>query len=245
MLTVLYHGEISAASTLTVMALTRIERNQVYEAIAASALNPAECSLSESGGQATVKHNGSGSTFSFSPVKYVNADRRTAYRVNYKVHDGHSRIYETERQLEKLVPSVTQWADEVKMITSAPDLWADMRTRNGFLEDTHQNSGNTPFTQDEQRQIVAQLRAIKIEIAEKFEIVGGQLEQIEERLDEAAEASTRLGRKDWLIYFMGTITGLIITATVVGGVGEQIFSMVIQGIGHLFTGGDGPPRILA
>jgi hypothetical protein len=67
--------------------------------------------------------------------------------------------------------------------------------------------------------------------------------QAEERLDEAAEASKRMGRKDWLIYLLGTITGIVITATVPSGLGEHIFTMVIQGIAHLFTGGSEPPQI--
>ena len=50
------------------------------------------------------------------------------------------------------------------------------------------------------------------------------MEQVEEKLDEAAEASSRMGRKDWFIYFLGTVTALIITSTVAAGVGEHIFS---------------------
>jgi hypothetical protein len=105
------------------------------------------------------------------------------------------------------------------------------------------DSNNTPFTQVEQRQIAAQLRAIKEQVKKQFELTSEQMERIEESLDEAAEASKRMGRKDWLIYFMGTISALIITATVTGGVGQHIFAMVIEGLVQLFTGGSEPPRI--
>jgi hypothetical protein len=102
---------------------------------------------------------------------------------------------------------------------------------------------NTPFTEDEQRQIAAQLQKVRKQIGEQFELTGEQLEQINEKLDEATEASTRMGRKDWLIYTLGTITALIITATVAAPVGEHIFNLIIHALGHLFTGGREPPQI--
>jgi hypothetical protein len=103
---------------------------------------------------------------------------------------------------------------------------------------------NTPFTQAEQEQIAAQLREIKKQVKEQFALSHEQVERLDEELDEVAEASKRMGRKDWIIYFLGTIIALIITATVTAGVGEQISVMVIHGLIHLFTGGSGPPRIL-
>jgi hypothetical protein len=58
-------------------------------------------------------------------------------------------------------------------------------------------------------------------LKERFELTGEQLEKINERLDEAEEASKRMGRKDWLIYFLGTISALTIAATVVPGVSSS------------------------
>lgn len=85
------------------------------------------------------------------------------------------------------------------------------------------------------------MQEIKNQVREQFALSSEQMERIEERLDEVAEASKRMGRKDWLIYLMGTITALVITATVTGGVGEHILTMVIHALGHLFTGGSEPP----
>lgn len=107
----------------------------------------------------------------------------------------------------------------------------------------HQEKANTPFTRDEQGQIAAQVLAIKRQLAEQFELSSEQIAQVDEKLDEVAEAGTRMARKDWLVYFLGTVTALIITATVTAGVGEHIFTMVIHALGHLFTGGSAPPQI--
>jgi len=139
---------------------------------------------------------------------------------------------------------VTEWANEVKEITDAPDLWAELQRSRELIANIQQaDSSNTPFTQSEQQQIAAQLQAIKDQLTEHFELTSERLERVEETLDEVVEASKRMGRKDWLIYFLGSITSLIITATVVAGVGEHILTMVIHGIAHLFTGGSEPPQI--
>lgn len=222
------------------MALTRIERNQIYEAIAASSLIPAGCHLGQDGDIVTITHTDSGSTFKFYPV-LVGTDRD--YRVEYKVIDGHEYAYLTARKVENLTDYITHWGDEVRQITDAPDLWAEMRGRREFIEDMQGDSGNAPFTQDEQKQIAAQLQEIKKQIRARFELTSEQIAQVDEKLDEAAEASTRMGRKDWLLLFSGVIFTLIITATVTPGIGEHIFTMVIHGLAHLFTGGSEPPQI--
>jgi chorismate synthase len=101
-----------------------------------------------------------------------------------------------------------------------------------------------PFTQDEQRQIAAQLQEIRKQLreqlSEQYKLTSEQLEHIDERINEAAKASERLGRKDWI---MVTYT-LIMTATVPAGIGEHIFSMLVHALAHLIIGGSGPPQIL-
>lgn len=145
-------------------------------------------------------------------------------------------------------PGIEQWASEVKRYVEIdaeiPDLWAELRRESEFLADVqHNDTRNTPFTQAEQEQIVAQLQEIKNRIREQFELTAEQFEHIDARLDEAEEASKRIGRKDWFLLFGGTILNLIVTDTVTPSVAGHIYTMVIQGIVHLFGGG--PPQILA
>jgi hypothetical protein len=237
--TVPFPHKTSAASNLTVMALTRIERNQLFKAIAASALDPAECSLVDIGSKVLINHNRSSSTLELSEP----TDFPGRYDIDYYVDDGHHYGF-SRRALEYVVPIVTQWANEVKEITDAPDLWTEVRRGRELISEIEQiDSDNTSFTQDEQRQISAQLQEIKNQIREQFELTNEQIEQIDARLDEAEDASKRIGRKDWLLLFGGTILNLIVTDTITPGVSGRIFTMVVQGISHLFGGG--PPQILA
>jgi hypothetical protein len=134
---------------------------------------------------------------------------------------------------------------EIRLTVGVPDHWAELRRDRKSIAVIQQSDfENTPFTQDEQQQIAAQLQEIKKQIKEQFALSNEQIERVEESLDELVEASKRMGKKDWLIYFLGAITGLIITATVTAGVGEQISAMVIHGLIHMFTGGGEPPRVL-
>ena len=78
---------------------------------------------------------------------------------------------------------------------------------------------------------------------ERFDLTSEQIARVEKRLDEAAEASERMGRKDWILLFGGTILNLIVTDTLTPSVAGHIFTMTIHGLIHLFTGGSVPPQI--
>lgn len=203
-------------------------------------LDPAECSL-ERGDELSVIRHSSGSWFSISH-KGKDFSGRAVVVDNGKVFFEFTQSYEHEFRNVKW--HLTTWAQEIKKVTDMSDLWAEMRRSRELISEIQRaDSGNTPFTEDEQRQISAQLQAIKDQLTEHSELTSERLERVEETLDEVVEASKRMGRKDWLIYFLGSITSLIITATVVAGVGEHILTMVIHGIAHLFTGGIEPPQI--
>jgi hypothetical protein len=50
-----------------------------------------------------------------------------------------------------------------------PDFWEELKSRRQLLAEIQQESGNTPFTFVEQRQIAAQLEEIKRQVREQFE----------------------------------------------------------------------------
>ena len=140
-----------------------------------------------------------------------------------------------------LLEQVERWAGKVREYEGTPDLWAELRRTSEFLASGQdRTSENTPFTPAEQKQISNQLREIKASLKDNSELRAEQLSQIEERLDEAEEASHRLGRKDWVLLFTGTVFTLIITGTVTPDVAQHILMAVFHGLGHLFIGGMKP-----
>ena len=243
------YGKPLLTSTLALMKLTRLERNKIYEAIARSGADPNEFDLQERPTEAVITHS-SGSTLRFTEEEYGGSyafamGGYTAYKVSAIVKDGRDLKQSIEETFDRLIGVINRWADEVARIAGAPDLWAEMRQGRRLISDIQEKaSENTPFTEDEMRRIAAQFQKIKKQVREQLELTGEQIAQVDEKLDEISEASKRMGRKDWLIYVLGSITALIITATVTAGVGEHIFSMVTQALIHLFTGGSEPPQIL-
>jgi hypothetical protein len=231
------------------MKLTGLERNMIYEAIMQTNLDPVEFNLEITGETAVISHD-SGSAYAFDYVKPTMDADAPYYRILVHVIDGSTRTFTCTTPISSLIPSIKSWAKEAKLVAQTPDLWAELQRSRELIVNVQQtDSSNMPFTQDEQKQIAAQLQEIKKQIREQFELTSEQTAQVDERLDEIVEASKRMGRKDWFIYFLGTITALIITATVTAGIGEHIFTMFIHALGHLFAGGSEPsqipPRIIA
>ena len=238
------------------MMLTKLERNRIYEAIAQSGLDPAEFKLTVTSAKAVIFHV-PGSTFEFAymPGKVREAFSTAVrggigsindrYSIKSIVIDGSQETDGAAPDFSHLMIDIREWANEIKEVSDTPDLWAEIQRNRELITGIQQtDSDNTLFSEDEQRQISAQLQKIKEQIKEQFELTNEQKEQIDARLDEAEEASKRIGRKDWRLLFGGTILNLIVTDTITPGVAGHIFNVAINGLAHLFGAG-GPPQLMA
>jgi hypothetical protein len=222
------------------MMFTKLERNKIYNVIARSYLDPAECSFSVTG-QATKIVHSSGSEIRFSYIK----DNRRVWRLTAYVEDGTKHQFNVSPEIDNVLIYIERWAQEVRLVLDTPDYWAEAQKRRELIDSIRlEESSNTFFNQDEQRQIVAQLQQVQTQMGSQFELTTEQVEQIRVSLDHAAEASKRMGRKDWLQLFGGSIFTLIITDMVSPAIGGHIFATVVQTLIHLFTGASGPPEIL-
>jgi hypothetical protein len=229
------------------MMLTKLERNAVFNAVIDGHLDPAECKFTITDNQLVIAHS-SGSRLEIDlvgPPTGITIGRK--FKGRAKVTDGGFWFLgEKGQSFDITLHDISNWAREVRQTLEAPDLWAELqRSRELITEIEQQDSGNAPFVQGEQREIAAQLQEITKQLKEQPELTDEQKERVEQWRDDAVEASTRMGRKDWYNYFLGTVTSLVITATVPGGIGEHVISVVIHGLAHLFIGGSEPPRILA
>lgn len=141
----------------------------------------------------------------------------------------------------KVLDWASEWCSQVK----EPNLWADLeQVRETLIAAQDEDSENTPFTPQEQAEISAQLREIKEYIRVTYSLSSEQLSHVEARFDEAERASRRIGRKDWLLLFSGTILTLIVTDLVTPDAAQHIFVMALHGLGHLFGSGQSPTQAL-
>ena len=84
------------------------------------------------------------------------------------------------------------------------------------------------------------MKEIKGYVRKTYSLSAEQFSHVEARLDEAERASRRMGRKDWLLLFSGTVFTLIITDLVTPDVAHHVFVMALHGLGHLFGNGYKP-----
>jgi uncharacterized membrane protein YraQ (UPF0718 family) len=137
-----------------------------------------------------------------------------------------------------------RWAATVKTINDMPDLWAELKRTPQILASIQQGeASNEPFTADEQAEIARRLDEIKQLVRNQFELTAEQFATIGQRLDDAVEASKRLGRKDWAMLFYGAVISTGITDAVPPGVIQTVLSTVFHGIAHIFGIG-GPPQVI-
>lgn len=221
----------------------KFQRNSIYEAVVAGGLDAAECNFTYDEVQWRISHAPSQSYFLIrsDPGKYTSTSVV-----------GENPPWPTESYNWASVPDkVKLWAEEVRHDVDTPDLWAELRRNPGVLTGAgYEDLENTPFTPDEQAEILEKLGEIK-GLAERADTLSEQQKlSVEAKLDALAEAAARAGRRDWQLMFGGVILGLILQQLVPQEVTSTIVEMVGNGLGHLFDG-DGllvlplaPPPVL-
>jgi hypothetical protein len=132
----------------------------------------------------------------------------------------------------------------VKQYVETPDLWEELGRAREFLGSSsgYESAENSLFTREEQAQISRQLREIKEQLRKTYGLTAGQFSRVEARLDDAEKASQRMGRKDWVLLFAGTIFTLIVSDLIPPDVAQHILAMAVHGLGHLFGAGTGPTQ---
>jgi hypothetical protein len=132
---------------------------------------------------------------------------------------------------------VGEWLDNLKRETLSPNLWAGVDRQRKFVAATEPGgSDNSPFNPQEQAQIAAQLNEIKELLVRTEQLEGERLRAIEARLDYLRDASTRMGRRDWLNIFYGTIFAWALTALIPPDGVREVLIVTAHGIEHLFGG---------
>ena len=101
----------------------------------------------------------------------------------------------------------------------------------GFSTD---DPSNAPLTKEEIDRITTSIESVKSTIKEQCNITDEQHSILSQKLDEIMLASSRMGRKDWLMYTAGTLTSLCITAAFAPDLSKAIFSQVSSALAWLF-----------
>lgn len=220
------------------MGLMRTQRNGLFQRIVERGLQPLEITLADDDdGTTVIRHLPTGSTFALAShdgVAYVGETRIGAYGP-YE----YGPVYWGD-VLDDIFP---QWSHNVRLENETLDLWEELRRAREILAGSQRESyDNTLFTSDELQQISAQFRQIKEFLRKAYSLSDEKLVRIEARLDEAEEASRRIGRKDWRLLFCGLILTLIVGDLVTPSVVHHLIVMAFDGLSNLF-GGNALPQL--
>jgi hypothetical protein len=211
------------------MGLRRTQRNELFGAIEESGMEPSAFQIKNDGDFMILSHQPTGSEFS---IESSGGDLYLRSTVEGSAENDYDR---QSMAWEDLLALFSQWAEEVKVEADAPDLWDEvLRGTEFFGNAPRQDIRNTPFTVAERNQIASQLREIKDYVKESCTLTAKQTARMEEAFDEAGKASERIGRKDWILLFGGTLLSLVTSTILPAHVVEEILLMTAQNIGYIF-----------
>lgn len=93
---------------------------------------------------------------------------------------------------------------------------------------------NAPFHEDEIAEIKRSTEKVYLAMSERSDVSPEQLELIQRSLVEIAEASQRLGRKDWIMFVAGTLSNVCVGAAFSQEVAKAIFQCANHSFGWVF-----------
>jgi hypothetical protein len=134
---------------------------------------------------------------------------------------------------------LTIWLQNVKREQTTPNFWERIGQERDLLAATGPtgDTDNSPFSLDEQGEVAKQLNEVKELLARTYQLDGEQLNGIQAGLDDLRESSQRMGRREWLMMFVGTVTTWVLTGLIPPEGAPKVLNLALRGLGHLFGGG--------
>jgi hypothetical protein len=208
--------------------LQRSQRNAIITAIRAIDLDPREFIFDDSSTtEIKITHQRSSWWFIVTggPGHYIG---------RYTLAEGLNWPYEVY-SWQSFLPRVEDWLESLKRDLNTPDLWAELRNEADLLgAGSSRVIENTPFTQTEQREIERRLDKLRTDVIHAHSLSGAQTNALEGKIDYLIEASTRLGRKDWLNTFIGVTLPFVLSVALAPEAARALFLTFLRSVGLLY-----------
>jgi hypothetical protein len=160
--------------------------------------------------------------------------KSSGYYFQFDFYDG--RHYCTfspgeNKDIESVYPEVwdqqllrfEMWLNYLLREVQAPDLWGAIANEKALSEVSYEHNENTSFTEEEILKIQKNLEEIKKYLISAQSFSPEQLHYLDVRFNYLQDAASRIGRKDWIILVVGTITNIIITYALSSAVARELF----------------------
>lgn len=121
------------------------------------------------------------------------------------------------------VKHLKEWLRYLKREVESPDLWSAIFQESELIEATSSDGLNTPFNPQEKKYILSGINEIKQYLLNAHKL---DPELFEARLNYLAEASNRVGRKDWINLLLSVLVGIIMQAALPPETTREVFRFV-------------------
>jgi hypothetical protein len=227
------------------------QRNQLLEIVREADLSPHDFDWQERDGSwagwvnndlPTLVHNGSDFFCAFALAEH---GERPVRGVTY--HGGRHMLCcspgaDSPRDLFFFIPWTDLqvyfrgWLENLKRELVAPDLWATLRTQSALLRVAgREETENSHFSVEERNRIQASLEQIKNDMITTRMLAADQTQILAERLDYLVDASSRLGRKDWIVTAAGALIGVVVQAALSSNATTRLLQVADHALGWLVT----------
>ena len=208
------------------MGLKRWQRNAVFQAIKAAGLSPGEFDWEHSEDESILRHRPSGGALAFEGVAGNYATRYSAGDAPVEKRTGLSQF--------RMMQQVDIWLGALKLDIDTPDLWAQLQSESRLLGAVSDEAvENTPLSPSEQEEIAEQLRELTAYVRRVYSLSDLQMRLLEERLDYVAAATSRVGRKDWLLIATGMMLSYVLEAALPPDAARDVLGTLLTSIGHI------------
>ena len=233
----------SRSRNIHVVQLTKRRRNEILETLLSAGIDPAECGDPEPAvglyDGLRIGHRSTESSFTM-----LGSSNDVDEYFGDMIVGGVIFGSIPPCNWHQLMNHLYQWAKEVEYERDTPDLWAELRRQPEVLAAIGDGgSSNAPFSSAEQAEISERLSEIKDYVRKTFELTASQMDRVEERIDELAKATGRVGPKDWFLLVSGIVFNLIIADAIPPNAAQTIFTLAVHALAHVLGIGGGIPAI--
>jgi hypothetical protein len=203
--------------------ISRVQRNEVAEAIKASDFSSADFETDEGDAAISVRHKPTGSELllNFGELGF-------RFEASWTVGDDPVK----GRSANELRFVTQDWLNDLVTYLATPDLWEEIGKEP--LTDLIEGQENTQFSPAEQSQIAAVIAEVLANAKKELGLDDPQFKVLEAKLNYVVEAAGHTRRIDWLNLTLGAFADRTANAVLTPEVMHKVLSALDAALGALF-----------
>ena len=214
----------------------RSQANEVFGAMLAIGLNPADFEWGVC--QSSMAHDLSVSILCRRGTPFFFVFDFNANKQHWsKFSPGREKHIEEENSgtWDQQCQTVKRWLEYLKREVSSTDLWASV-SRETAIVAAQDAENNTPFLRDEIDRVAASIGEIREYVRTTQQLNEAHMRFVEARLGYLAEATQRMGRKDWINMAVGVFTNIVVGVAMNPERAREFFQFIGAALAWAFSG---------